>query len=559
MNVLIVDDTADSRILLSALVENNGHQAWTASNGKQAIEMSENELPDLVIMDIYMPHMNGYEAGIKIKQLEPNRYLPIIFLTGSTQQEDYFKCLEIGDDFINKPIKPAVLTAKLNIHSRALNLHQKVREQSQDLQRYKNHVDQEHEMVEHIFSQRFKDTQVDYDNIKYHTSSESLFIGDIFITVPSQSGGTYLLIGDITGKGLPAAVGTIPAHSAFVSMAKKGFNIGSIAAEMNTLLQDHLPDHMMLAATLIEINQQGNQLTVWSGGLPPSVITSPDGMISRTIDSRHAPLAALRTHEFLQDVETITLNPGERVYWYTDGITDSTNSSGEMFGEEQLFEIFQSPCSNQFDNLLNQLQQHIAGDSNGKPNDDITLVEFTSTPFPEKETEQNKEKRQQELEYSLPWNLSLHLEPEQLRNADPVPQIIKILSNAIGFDIHQDFISIILSELFNNALDHGLLLLDSDIKNSEEGFFEYYNMRSDRLKALNEGYIDIHIEHRKKAKKNTLSITVTDSGPGFQFDEKTSIKDDDYHGRGVYMLQELCQSLKYRNGGRTAEATYLIQ
>ena len=558
-SVLVVDDSGVNRQVLIEIICSVGHRVWEAANGYEAIALAKKTLPDIVILDVNMPGIDGYETGVELKALANDRYLPIIYITASAEEKHLIKSLSIGDDFILKPIYPQVIESKLSVHVRTLELYTTLYSQREELMDYRKYISREHALIETIFDQRSKDSLIETNNFRYHISSLSVFNGDLLLTVPSPLGGLYILIGDVTGHGLPAAVAGMPAHKTFHAMAKKGMNIGAIAREINQGLFEFLPPGMMLAATLIEVNQAGSEATIWSGGMPDSYIAD-DEKIVRSIRSQHVPLGVLPNHEFMQDVRCIKLKPSESIIAYTDGLLESVNEEKEQFGEERLELILNSGAKDKFETLLDAYHRHIESSSGDKAaSDDLTLIELSSGCFGEMSTDLQREKTDQEAVHALPWKFAMNLTAEDLKRANPVPQITALLKNSLGLDVHQDYISTILSELFNNALEHGLLKLDSSQKDEEDGFFEYYSLRSQRLSELSEGLITIEVEYSSLIDAREITITVTDSGDGFEYTEEVGKVDQDApFGFGMNLVAQLCHSLEYSEGGRKVSARYLL-
>ena len=144
-----------------------------------------------------------------------------------------------------------------------------------------------------------------------------------------------------------------------------------------------------------------------------------------------------------------------------------------------------------------------------------------------------------------------------MRSAEPIPQIVRLLSNATGVRVHEDFISTILSEFYGNALEHGLLKLDSNMKNDEDGFFAYYQARRERLAQLEQGSITLSLDYKNTPTGPTIAIKVSDSGDGFDYEALES-KDDDSFGRGVNIIEHLCEDVEYSDGGSTVSAIYRL-
>ena len=105
--ILIVDDNKKNRYLISFILEKNGFEVITATHGFEGVEAARKQRVDLVIMDIKMPKMDGYEATREIRKLEDYQSVPIIALTSYAMAEDKKKALEAGcDGYIAKPINP---------------------------------------------------------------------------------------------------------------------------------------------------------------------------------------------------------------------------------------------------------------------------------------------------------------------------------------------------------------------------------------------------------------------------------------------------------------------
>lgn len=112
--VLIADDEQDILDLLSYNLKKEGFTIVTASNGRQAVDIALKEMPDLVLLDIMMPELDGLEVCKILRQRPETAAIPIMFLTAKSDEIDQILGLELGaDDYIQKPISPRVLIARL--------------------------------------------------------------------------------------------------------------------------------------------------------------------------------------------------------------------------------------------------------------------------------------------------------------------------------------------------------------------------------------------------------------------------------------------------------------
>jgi len=134
MKVLLVDDTKTERLILSSFLEKMGHTVVIAENGKLAVELYHTEKPDLVLLDVIMPEMDGHEAA-RLMRDDENIWVPIIFLSGRVEPEDVFAGIEAGgDDYLAKPIDFRILEAKMISMQRIAKMRRKLINVSTELE-----------------------------------------------------------------------------------------------------------------------------------------------------------------------------------------------------------------------------------------------------------------------------------------------------------------------------------------------------------------------------------------------------------------------------------------
>jgi putative two-component system response regulator len=112
--VLVVDDLAANRRLLERLLVAEGHRVVTASDGEEAIDQARMIMPDVILMDVRMPNLDGFEVCTVLKTGALTRLLPVVLMTGSADRADRLRAIEVGaDDFLTKPIDDAELRARV--------------------------------------------------------------------------------------------------------------------------------------------------------------------------------------------------------------------------------------------------------------------------------------------------------------------------------------------------------------------------------------------------------------------------------------------------------------
>ena len=371
--ILVVDDVETNRKLLrQMLVVITDCEVVEAVDGKEAITVFESEEPDLILMDINMPVMDGLKSAGEIKKIMGDNYVPIIFVTALNNSVLTSALDSGGDDFISKPFDAEVLKSKINAHLRIRELNLQLNDKNQQLAKHNEHLVHEQSLIEHFFESALNQSFLDKEIIKYHMSPMSTFNGDLLLVERGPKGGLYVLMGDFTGHGLTASMGTLPVAMIFFKMAEKGLPINNIARELNYQLNKLMPISMFFAATLIEINPAGDEMSVWMGCMPECYLMAKSNELKSVITSKHMALGVLKDNQFDEDIEVINIDAGDKLYLYSDGITEACNSEGDMFGADRFKQAVVQNGENRFDQILNELK--LFTDAHDQ-NDDITLVE----------------------------------------------------------------------------------------------------------------------------------------------------------------------------------------
>ncbi|MCT7964926.1 response regulator [Laspinema sp. D1] len=134
-NILVVDDTPDNVRLLSSVLTDNGYRVCKALKGDMALTVCKNALPDLILLDVMMPGMDGYEVCKCLKQQESTRHIPVIFLSALNEVEDKVKAFEAGGvDYISKPFQEAEVLSRVQTHLKLRQLQINLEEKNLCLQ-----------------------------------------------------------------------------------------------------------------------------------------------------------------------------------------------------------------------------------------------------------------------------------------------------------------------------------------------------------------------------------------------------------------------------------------
>jgi len=560
---LVVDDSKMQCMVLAVLLKEEGYTVFTANDGARGVSMYIKYKPDLVLMDINMPVMNGYEATRQIKSVSRNSLCPLIFITSMDTDQAYIESIEAGGDgILVRPFSPEVFKAKIKSIQRISDLYGQVRSLQQEQQ-----IDAE--LAEQMMSGVIESRNFALDKIGIVKQAAALFSGDIQLTAQRPNGDVNVLLGDFTGHGLRSSIGAIPLAETFRAMTRKGFTLTEIVTQINRQLYDLLPSDLFLGAAFVTVSEHDKSAYILNAGLPDAYIFGVSGEIKHQIASSHPPMGVLPQLLPNTNLTVLTVDADDRILLISDGIVEARNEYGEMF-EFDRFEVSASAgviVGNVSERVLNDVMEFC---HSMPQEDDISLIDIpcggwtTKIKATDKTILPHRDKFDIDTAINLPsaWRWQLTLSGSRLAKVNPIPMALSQINEIEGDSEHWQNLYTILTELFVNSLDHGVLELSSKLKSSAEGFALYFKERELRLADLKSGFVDIQLSYHPMEDGGRVIIYITDSGRGFDYEKyqekiQQGMADKKFSGRGLLVLEQLCESLVYRGKGTVVEASYV--
>lgn len=540
MRILVADDSPTDRLIMETLLKRLGHEVLAVKDGLEAVLRFEDWHPDMVLMDAVMPEVDGITAARQMRELAGNELVPIIFLTSLHDARDLAACLDAGgDDFLSKPYNPVILQAKIKAFSRMSRLHKEVRSQ-------REYLIAEQQAAKGIFDRIANLGALNASNIRYLLSPMAIFNGDVLLAAQQPAGDMLVVLGDFTGHGLPAAIGIMPLAEVFYGMVAKSFGLEAILREVNSRLKSVLPASVFCCATAIQLNYRNRHIEIWAGGLPDALVYHANTGTITPIPSNHLPLGVLHPDQFRYSPLIVEMHADDAVYLWSDGISETSNPEGELFGEQRLLDLFSAreKQEDMFAHITRSLRDF---SQQGIQTDDYSLVEIRPRQdFDQPELTHKLQQRQRQPRSVGNWSLEYELRSESLRASDPVPLLMHMLLQVPGLHAYSGIINTILTELYSNALEHGVLGLSSGMKDGADGFRHYYRLRAERLLALKEASVRIRAEVVPVPEGGLLRLRMKDSGQGFDFNHHGAAgQNPAYYGRGLTLLKSLCRRVEY--------------
>ena len=427
--ILIAEDSAADRLLLSTIVRRQGHEVLTAANGSEAVDIFRREQPSLVLMDAMMPVMDGFEAARQIKALAGETLVPIIFLTSLTESEALARCLEAGgDDFLAKPYNQVILAAKIKAMDRLRRLQATVLQQRDLIAKHHDYLLNEQRVAKAVFDKVAHSGCLSAPNIRYLQSPYALFNGDLLLAAYTPAGDMHVLLGDFTGHGLPAAVGAMPLAEVFYGMTAKGYGLSETLREMNAKLKRILPVDMFCCATLLSLSFQRCSVEVWNGGMPDGYLHRIASGERLPLAARHLPLGVLSPQAFDDGTQVHPMAVGDRVFLLSDGVIDTSDASDQLFGVERLQQVF--AANREPDRLFEDIERALR-DFRGEARDDVSMVEVSLLEPAQVNPPAPVYSDSGQLS-PLDWSVSFEFRGATLRRYNPLPYLLQLLLEVHG-------------------------------------------------------------------------------------------------------------------------------
>ena len=293
-------------------------------------------------------------------------FVPVLLVTARRYSESLVNSLEAKD-------RMQAMYDEITATNNELHRQNSLMAQQQDL------LEQEEALARHVFKQLTIGGDHRLPGIHSWNQPMGSLSGDLIHTARGPDGQSYVLLADFTGHGLPAALGALPASSVFLAMAAKGLPVDNIAGELNNKLHELLPVGYFCCAVLIGLSADRREITVWNGGLPPVLLNRRGHTDFERIPSHALPLGVVDADSFDATSHRLPFGPGDRLYAYSDGLTEAENIDGEMWGKERMesFVRDQSIGSPRLPALIDAVLDHV---NLAPASDDISVLEVEASP-----------------------------------------------------------------------------------------------------------------------------------------------------------------------------------
>ncbi len=369
--VLVVDDATANLQVVHSLLKDDFKIRVATSGAKALALVKDKPQPDLILLDVAMPEMDGYEVCAILKATPESRDIPVIFLTGKTETDDETKGFEAGAvDYIHKPFSPAVVKARVHTHL-------VLREAREQLARQLLSINNELEMAREI---QLSILPHDIPKIL------GLEIAARYLPMTSVAGDFYdfiiadekhlgILVADVSGHGLPAALIASMLKAALSAQSAHACDPGRVLSGLNQSLCGKFQRHFATGAYVF-MNMEKKFMSYAAAGHPPLLLWRTSTGIASEVLENGLPLGLLP--EATYSAVDVPVEPGDKVILYTDGIPETTSPSEQEFGADLLKGFLESNHNLAADMFADLLLDELSGWSEHPKGqgqqDDITLL-----------------------------------------------------------------------------------------------------------------------------------------------------------------------------------------
>jgi phosphoserine phosphatase RsbU/P len=369
--VLVVDDAPANIQIVNSILKDT-YKIRIATNGAKALHLaSATPPPDLILLDVMMPEMDGYEVCTRLKAAPDTRDIPVIFLTGQTEIEDETKGFEVGAvDYIHKPFSPAVMKARVNTHLVLRGMREQLARQ---LLTIRAELETARQIQLSILPREIP--QLEGLDIAARYIPMTSVAGDFYDFLVVDEKRIGILVADVSGHGMPAALISSMLKIALAAQHPNACDPVRVLSGLNDVLCGKFQGHYVTAAyALIDT---GKQTICYAGaGHPPLLIRNQCTGTTRQILENGLFLGFFP--EATYSAIEVPFKEGDWCVLYTDGIAEMTNPAEEQFGMNRL-QLFLKKhhdlsAGGFVDSLLDELARWSDHASGREAEDDLTLM-----------------------------------------------------------------------------------------------------------------------------------------------------------------------------------------
>ena len=377
--ILVVDDNDDNRYTLTLYLDLEGYtNVETAQDGEEAIARLQTAEFDLVLLDVMMPKVDGYQVLTWVKSQPRLHDLPVIMISALNEMNSVVRCIELGAvDYLLKPFNPVLLKARLGSTLEKKRLRDQI---DAHLARLEQEVEAARRLQMAMVPQSFPKPSAAFP-LELNASMEPAreVGGDLYDFFVTEDGKLCFLVGDVSGKGMPAALFMARTKSLIritteLMRARHGAAAGpaEIIARVNRELCQDNSDMMFVTLFFAMIEPATGELEFCNAG--HNAPYRLNGKTVETIEGGKGIILGVRP-DAVYTTGRLALAPGDGVYLFTDGVTEAADPADELFSEQRLEGVLRGSAGLSTADIVKSVTEAVRKFvGTALPSDDITML-----------------------------------------------------------------------------------------------------------------------------------------------------------------------------------------
>ena len=375
--ILIVDDELNNRLIIEAYLLRLGYEVINAVNGVEALKVFDQVSPDLILLDVMMPGMDGFEVCRRLKADPVTRIIPVIFVTALDDRDSKIRGIDAGgDDFLAKPLDYLELQARIK-----------------SLIRVKKYYEQIQEMNQKLLANMKKAQSIQLSLMPKEFPELANIGFEVFYQPAEHVGGDYynffeidqdhlcIYLADVTGHGLDAAMLTIFIKEKVAQFFNKTLDLSirlspQACTEYLDLMfkKEGFPYDIFITLFISILNHRNLELRYSSAGFFEFPYHFSSQGFNQLACSGSLITSFGEPGDYIEDV--VFLHQGESILFYTDGLIEQATPCGNVFGTDRLIQCYDGQGQGMVEKVLQSLKSFCGKDTY---DDDIILLNMYIT------------------------------------------------------------------------------------------------------------------------------------------------------------------------------------
>lgn len=364
--IVVIDDSAINRMFIKTIIEENlpNFEVFEAENGIEGFKLCKEEKPNVILLDIMMPELDGYEVCKMLKKEKSTKRIPVIFLSALTDAEDKAKGFDVGGiDYITKPSEIKEVIARINTHAGLYNVQNELRE-------YIRKVNEDLLMAQKVQIEMLPKTKkVDGLSMDWCFKASFNVSGDMFGLIPIKNGTIFYVI-DVSGHGAASAMLSLLIKQQIENLVSTGVtDLKMLGKKIDDGKFFNLSDGAYFTAVFVKI--EDNKANICNFGHREPLLISNKIKI---INKGNFPLGMnlINEEEVIEEVHDFKKD--DVILLYTDGLIEAVNEDNKEFSMETIIELIKKIKEKTPKMIVSKIREEFENfTKNRKPEDDITI------------------------------------------------------------------------------------------------------------------------------------------------------------------------------------------